>query len=57
MKIKYRDNTLTPNKSQWCMDCAIYECTKAHRTCFGLCSKTHAPGGFNITYDYEVLDL
>lgn len=57
MKIKYRDNTLKPNESQWCMDCDIYEYAKAHRTCFGLCYKTHVHGGFNITEDCEVLEL
>lgn len=58
MKIKYRDNTLKPNKSQWCMDCAIYEYVKkVDGGCFGLCYKTHVPGGFNITDDCKVLEL
>ena len=57
MKIKYRDNTLNPNNSQWCMGCYIYQDTKTHRTCSGLCYKTYVPGGFNISADYEVFEL
>ena len=57
MKIKYRNEILQSNDSPYCIDCAIYQYTKADGTCFGLCCKMYIPGGFNITDDCEVLEL
>lgn len=56
MKIKYRNDTLSPNQSLYCIDCAIYD-YYAHRTCFGLCYKTNVFGGFNTVNNCEVLEL
>lgn len=57
MKIKYRNETLQPNNNPYCINCAIYQYTKAHRTCFGLCCKVKSIGGLNMINDCEVLEL
>ena len=57
MKIKYRNETLSPNQSKYCINCAIYKYVDINGTCFGLCCKIPVPGGFNITDDCEVLEL
>ena len=57
MKIKYRNETLSLNNSQYCIDCWLYEYGKANRTCFGLCCKVNSDVGFNITNDCEILEL
>lgn len=57
MKIKYRNETLSPNQSKYCIDCAIYKYVEVDGSCFGLCCKMYVPEGFNITDDCEVLEL
>lgn len=57
MKIKYGNETLNPNRSKYCIDCAIYKYVASSGMCFGLCSKTKVFGGFNIINDFEVLEL
>lgn len=57
MKIKYRNETLSPNQSKYCINCVMYEYTRLNGTCFGLCHKTHVPGGFNRINGYKVLEL
>ena len=57
MKIKYRNEILQSNDSPYCIDCAIYQYTKADGTCFGLCDKVKSVEGFNIINDCEVLEL
>lgn len=57
MKIKYRNETLSPNQSKYCIDCAICEYVGLNRTCFGLCHKTHVFGGFNRINGYKALEL
>lgn len=57
MKIKYRNETLSFNNSQYCIDCWLYEYGKANRTCFGLYCKVNSDVGFNIINDYETLEL
>ncbi len=57
MKIKYRSEILSPNRSKYCIDCAIYEYVGFNRPCFGLCSKTNVFGGFNVINYCEVLEL
>lgn len=57
MKIKYRNETLHPNHSQYCIHCAIHEYTKADKNCFGLCYKINLAKGFNIIDDCKVLEL
>lgn len=56
MKIKYRDITLNPNISPWCIDCDIYKYADIN-TCTRLCGKKEPFGGFNITDDCEILEL
>lgn len=57
MKIKYGNETLNPNRSKYCIDCALYKYVGSSGRCFGLCSKTKVFGGFNIINDFEVLEL
>lgn len=57
MKIKYRDNTLKPNNSIYCIDCDIYDYIKPDITCFGLCYKVKSVEGFSMTNNCEVLEL
>ena len=57
MKIKYRNETLSPNQSKYCIDCAIYKYVGIDGSCFGLCSKTKVFGGFNMINDCEILEL
>lgn len=57
MKVKYRNDILQPNNSLYCGQCDLCEHTKANRSCFGLCHKTHSFGGFFIINDCEVLEL
>lgn len=57
MKIKYRDNTLKPNNSIYCLDCDIYDYIKPDITCFGLYYKVKSAEWFNIINNCEVLEL
>lgn len=57
MKVKYRNNTLQPNNNLYCIHCDLCEHTKANRTCFVLCHKTHIFGGFFIINDFEIFEL
>ena len=57
MKLKYRNETLSPNQSKYCINCVIYEYARLNGTCFGLCHKTHVFGGFDVSDDCEVLEL
>jgi hypothetical protein len=57
MKIKYRNETLNPNQSKYCIDYAIYKHFRFPGTCSALCYKIHVSGGFNTIDDYEVLEL
>lgn len=57
MKIKYRNETLSPNQSKYCINCAIYQYVTCDRSCFGLCAKTEVPGGFNKINNWAVLEL
>lgn len=57
MKIKYRDETLNPNRSKCCIDCAISKYVGLNESCVGLCYRAHVYGGFNKINNYEVLEL
>lgn len=57
MKIKYRNETLSPNQSKYCINCVLYEYARLNGTCFGLCHKTYVFGGFDVSDDCEVLEL
>jgi hypothetical protein len=57
MKIKYRNETLTPNQSEYCSDCAIYKYVGVNETCSGLCYLLHLFEGLGVVNDCEVLEL
>lgn len=57
MKVKYRNDTLQPNNSLYCVHCDLCEQTKTNRSCFGLCHKTHSFWGLSIINDCEILEL
>lgn len=56
MKIQYRNNTVQPNHSLYCIDCA-YDYAKLGKSCFGLCAKTRISSGFSVINDCKVLEL
>ena len=56
MKIKYRNDTLTPNQSKYCINCAIYKYV-VNGCCIGLCYKINVPGGFFTVNNCEILEL
>lgn len=57
MKIKYRNETLSPNQSEYCSDCAIYKYVGVNATCSGLCYLLHLFEGLGVVNDCEVLEL
>lgn len=57
MKVKYRNEILNPNRSKYCINCALYKYARLNGTCFGLCHKTYVFGGFDVADDCEVLEL
>lgn len=58
MKIKYRNETLNPNRSKYCIDCVLYKYHLGLNVrCAGLCYKAHVYGGFSTTNNYAVLEL
>lgn len=57
MKIKYRNETVNPNQSKYCIDCAIFKYAGLNGSCAGLCYRAHVYGGFNTSDDCEVFEL
>ena len=57
MKIKYRNETLSPNQSECCIDCAIYKYVGINKTCSGLCYLLGLFEGLGVVNNCEVLEL